>query len=1163
MGETRYVGPEVADRKGRNGNDTGNTVVQSRELIPPGLKEGAPLSCGQLRLWFLEQLEPGTALYNMPMALRLKGKLDRSALQRAMDALVTRHESFRTRFVCNGEYPLQVVDQETAVVDMEILEAVEAPNSKLQTPEKHQTSNSKNAASAAAPEVASDGMKVLPEQVERLIREEINRPFDLGSGRLLRVKLIRVADEEHVLIVTMHHIVSDEWSLRIFFEELGELYKGYAHGNPAILPESPMRYRDYAVQQHEWMSGEALKTEVEHWRQKLAGRQGMFEIMTDRPRDGVARFRGKVIRRELGQELTQQCRALEKQRRVTAFMLHLAAFKALLSRYTQQQDIIVGCPVAGRSEVETEAIIGFFVNTILLRTHLSGDASFSDWLREVRQATIESYGHQNVPIEKLVEELAPERSLSHLPFTHVMFVMQNALFERAAWGSLEVEYLDVATDTAKFDLTFLVQGSSKGLIACVEYDSDLFEAGTIERLLEHYEILLRAAVNEPQTAVSQLPLMSEVERRLVLESWNATQTAYPSDKTIQELFESQAQATPSATAVRFGETSLTYSELNGRANQLARYLRKRGVDSGKPVAICAERSADAIVAMVAALKAGGAYVPLDPEYPVARLEYMLRDAGSPVLLTQQRLLGRIPGNCAEPICIDGDWELIARESKENLDLGGSGEQLAYVMYTSGSTGQPKGVAVPHRGVTRLVLQTNYIQLGPDDRIAQVSNVSFDAATFEIWGALLNGGQLIGIRGDVILSPRDFARALKEENITAMFLTAALFNQVASDNRDAFETLKTLIVGGEALDPKWIGRVLRGKGPARLVNGYGPTENTTFTCCHLIQPGQEERWNIPIGRPISNTRVYILDRNLNPLPVGVPGELCAAGDGLAVGYWNQPELTAERFICSPFATSGSQERLYKTGDLARFLPNGDIEFLGRLDDQVKVRGFRIELGEVEATLGRFPGVKNCAAKVCGTSAEHKRLVAYYVPGEGQNIDLAELRAFMREALPAHMQPAAYVSLASLPLTPNGKVDRNALPAPDSGRPAQERNYIAPRDRVEQQLAEIWEEVLGVSPIGIEDRFFDLGGHSLLAVRLVSRIEATFGKKLRLSTIFQAPRIQELSPILRGERKESSITARSSVVEIQGQGTRKPLFLVHGAGGGIFPAQWDPKLGIHVT
>jgi amino acid adenylation domain-containing protein/FkbH-like protein len=833
-------------------------------------------------------------------------------------------------------------------------------------------------------------------------------------------------------------------------------------------------------------------------------------------------------------------------------MVVLAAFKALVHRYTGLEDIIIGTPVAGRNHVDTEGLIGFFVNTLLLRTSLAGNPAFDTLLQRVRDAALGAYAHQELPFEKLVESLRPARSLNHLAFTRIMFALQTLAPGSRALNlpGLKAEWLEVDTATAKFDLTFVVRDSGGGLAARVEYNSDLFDQATVERLLEHFENLLRGIAANPAQRLSELPLLGEAERSRLLVDWNDNATDYPRRQCIHELFEARVREHPETVAVVFGGESLTYSELNARANQLAHCLRRYNLEPGAPVAICMERSARLVVGFLAILKAGGAYVPMDPRYPRARLQFMLDDARASVLLTQQGLLRHLPHRRVKTICLDADMEDIQSQSLENLPNRVTPEDVAYIIYTSGSTGQPRGVAVPHRAVNRLVCKTNYIELDASDRIAQVSNISFDAATFEIWGALLNSGQLRGIATDVALSPKVFARELREQGITAMFLTSALFSQLAAEVPGVFATLRTLLAGGEALDPKWVRAVLKEHPPLRLLNGYGPTENTTFTCCALLRDVSDGAASVPIGRPISNTQVYILDAHLNPVPIGVPGELCAGGDGLARGYWNRPELTAEKFILHQFSPDGPCHHLYRTGDRARYLPDGNIEFLGRIDNQVKIRGYRVELGEIEAVLGRHGGVRECAVKVRGSEAGQNRLVAYFVAESKRAPKISQLRTFLAEQLPDYMVPSAFVRLEALPLTPNGKVDRRALPEPDHGRPPLEKKYASPRDSVELELTRIWEDVLGLEPIGIEDQFFDLGGHSLLAVRVAARIEKAFGRKLPLAAIFMAPTIERLAAVIRDEMRENSATAGTSVVELQPKGTQPPLFLVHGAGGGMF-------------
>ena len=1074
------------------------------------------LSFSQQRLWFLDQLEPRSPLYNVPSVTRLTGALNVAALEKALRGIIARHETLRTRFECPGETPVQVVSPQ-AEFELRLI-----------------------AVGSAA-------------EAEKWIRDEVRRPFSLtGLEALMRASLVRVDVNEHLLVLNLHHIAADEWSLHILFHELEELYLAQVEDREARLPELPVQYLEYAAWQRQRLTGDSLQDQLRYWKGQLDGAPPMTELMTDRPRGRRPTFLGRTLARPLGTDLGPRLKRLAGDMEATLFIVVLAAFKALVHRYTGLEDIIIGTPAAGRNHMDTEGLIGFFVNTLLLRSSLAGNPAFDTLLQRVRDAALGAYAHQELPFEKVVESLRPARSLSHLAFTRIMFALQTRASGNRALNlpGLKAEWLEVDTATAKFDLTFVVQDFGGELAARVEYNSDLFDEATMERLLEHFENLLRGISANSAQRISELPLLGEAERRRLLVDWNDNATDYPRRQCIHELFEARVREHPDTVAVVFGGESLTYGELNARANQLAHCLRRYNLEPGAPVAICMERSARMVVGFLAILKAGGAYVPMDPLYPRARLEFMLDDARASVLLTQQGLLRHLPHRGVNTICLDADMGEIQRQSLENMPNNATPENVAYIIYTSGSTGQPKGVAVPHRAVNRLVCKTNYIELDASDRIAQVSNISFDAATFEIWGALLNGGQLRGIATDIALSPKDFARELREQGITAMFLTSALFSQLAAEVPGAFATLRTLLAGGEALDPKWVRSVLKEHPRLRLLNGYGPTENTTFTCCALLRDFPEGAPSVPIGRPISNTQVYILDAHLNPAPIGAPGELCAGGDGLARGYWNRPELTAEKFILHQFSPGGPCHHLYRTGDRARYLPDGNIEFLGRIDTQVKIRGYRVELGEIEAVLGRHAGVRECAVQACGSDAGQNRLVAYFVAESKRAPRTSQLRTFLADQLPEYMAPSAFVRLEALPLTSNGKVDRRALPEPDHGRPSLEKKYVPPRDAVEMELTRIWEEVLGIEPIGIEDQFFDLGGHSLLAVRVAARIEKTFGRKLPLAAIFMAPTIKRLAAAIRDEMREDSAAAGSSVVELQPKGTQPPLFLVHGAGGGMF-------------
>jgi amino acid adenylation domain-containing protein len=825
----------------------------------------------------------------------------------------------------------------------------------------------------------------------------------------------------------------------------------------------------------------------------------------------------------------------------------------------------------------------------VLRTDLSGNPTFQELLDRVREVTLGAYSHQDLPFEKLVEELHPERSLSRHPLFQVVFALQNAPMQTLELPGLTLRPLTIEFKTTRFDLEFnLWEASesfrslwgerwehSQGIRGVVVYNTDLFDQATITRMLGHFKTLLEGIVANPQARIADLPLLSAAERHQLLWEWNDTFADYPKNQCIHQLFEEQVEQTPDAIALVFPNikletpdpqpanpqpstpTQLTYRELNNRSNQLAHHLQKLGVGKEVLVGICLERSVEMIVGLLAILKAGGAYVPLDPSYPSERLSFMLEDAQVPVLLTQQHLVERFGSHKSTVVCLDTDWEAIARASEENLTSSVTSDNLAYVIYTSGSTGKPKGVAVPHKAVNRLVFNTNYIQLDPSDKIAQVSNTSFDAATFEIWGALLHGAKLVGISRDVTLSPHDFALQLRQQDITVLFLTTALFQQIARDVPHAFESLRYLLFGGEAVDPRWVKKVLKKGSPQQLVHVYGPTENTTFSSFYWVQDIPEAATSIPIGRPITNTQIYLLNEQLQPVPIGVAGELYIGGDGLARGYLNRPELTAERFIPNPFLGTSLADvqpgtRLYKTGDLARYQPDGNIEFLGRLDDQVKIRGFRIELGEIEAFLNQHPAVRETVVIVQEDIPGDKHLVAYIVPNpeqlkvEGGNIEgsqeqltnlqPANLRQFLKDKLPSYMVPSAYMVLNSLPLTPNGKVDRRVLPAVDTLSLDTKEDYVAPRTTVEEELAGIWAKVLGKQQVGIHENFFELGGHSLLATQLTSRIRDAFNVELPVRILFEAPTVAMLARHIeticwaaKGSATTSSTTSEREEVE----------------------------------
>jgi amino acid adenylation domain-containing protein len=1078
-------------------------------------KNAAPLSFAQQRLWFLDQLQPNSPLYNIPTAVRLRGRLDVQAVQRAVTAIIARHEVLRTHFASVEGEAYQVI-AEPAVVEVPVKDLTHWPKAELEG------------------------------ELQRLLAEEARRPFDLACGPMLRALLVRLSETEHVFFLNMHHIASDGWSLGVFFHEFGLLYEAFARGETASLPGLPIQYADYAIWQREWLQKDLLEQQRSYWKRQLAGAPEVLELPVDGPRRAVQTHRGAQQTLQLPHSLSMALHSLSNKEGATLFMVLLAALKTLLYRYTRQTDLLIGSPIAGRNQMETEGLIGFFINTLVLRTDLAGNPTFREFLQQVRKVTLEAYAHQDLPFEKIVEELRPERTSSHTPLIQVMFVLQEALIENLRLPSLDIKPVEVNTGTAKFDLTLSMTETPEGLRAEMEYDEDLFGAPTITRMLEHFRTLLEGIVANPDGRLSQLPLLSSSERHQLLVEWNQTQRDYPKEKLIHQLFEAQAERTPEAVAVAHEGQPLTYAELNARANQLACYLRNLGAGPDVCVGVYLERSPDFIIALLAILKSGSAYLPMDRIDPKERIEFMVRDSEAPLLITEHRFVDELPSTAAKVIYLDVDSRKIAAEPNANLPSTITSENLAYVIYTSGSTGKPKGSCIPHRAVNRLVMNADFVQLGPSDVMAQVSNGSFDAATWEIWGALLNGAKLVIITRDMVLSPAEFCEQLRGERVTAMFLTTALFHQLASDVPGCFRTLRHLLVGGAAVEPRWVGEVLKNGPPQRLLNAYGPTETTTFATWHEVKAVREGAMTVPIGRPVANTRLYVLDDHMQPVPVGARGELYIGGDGVGCGYLQRPELTGQNFVPDPFCSEAGA-RLYKTGDWVRYLPDGNVEFIGRIDLQVKIRGFRVEIEEVESVLGQHPGVRECAVTARADMPGEKRLVAYVVLDDQQPPKLSELRDFLGAKLPEYMVPSLFVPMEALPLMPNRKVNRAALPAPSATRPELTEKPVAPRDALELQLARIWESVLGVHPIGLQDKFFQLGGHSLLAVKLLAKIEKSFGRRLSLAALFQFQTIEQMASVL---RKSLAPPPRSAVVEVQPEGSKPPIFFVHGVGGGMF-------------
>jgi len=917
------------------------------EPIRPMPRDGdQPLSFGQQRLWFLDQLEGGSATYNEFFALNINGLLQIAALEQTLTEIVRRHEILCTTFPMRNGFPVQAIAP-TQTVPLPMVDLQQLPEVEQST------------------------------EVRRLAIEEQARPFDLSNGPLLRATLLRLGEESYVLLLNMHHIVCDGWSMGIFIRELSALYEAFSNGAPSPLPELPIQYADFAHWQRQWLQGEVLAAHLAYWRQQLAGAPPVLELPTDRPRPAVQTFRGATQLLALPKPLSQKLKALSQRWGVTLFMTLLAAFQTLLYRYTGQSDICVGTPIANRNRSEIEDLIGFFVNMLVLHTDLSGNPSFQELLGRVREVALGAYAHQDLPFEQLVEALQPERSLSHQPLFQVMFVVHDASMTTLELPGLTLSSLEMDSETAKSDLTLSIADGEQGLMGSLEYNTDLFETATITRMLGHFQTLLEGIVANPDQRLSDLPLLTPAERHTLLVEWNDTQVDYPKDVCIHQLFEAQVDRTPDAIAVVFEDKQLTYRELNRRANQVAHHLRSLGVGPDTLVGICVERSLEMVVGLLGILKAGGAYVPLDPAYPQERLAFMLEDSQVPVLLTQQRLVEKLPEHQACILCLDTDWELIAQESKENPLSGVRAENLVYTIYTSGSTGTPKGVLIAHQAlVNHSITAAKAYQLQPDDRILQFASISFDVAAEEMFPSWLSGSTVV-IRPEQLLVLANFLQFLEQEKLTVLNLpTSYWYEWVSELSHSAAKlppTLRLVIVGTEqalpeqlALWQKLVGDSASADSFAsrvRWINAYGLTEATIGATIYEPVTCQENQQIscVPIGRPIANTLIYLLDQHLNPTPVGVPGELHISGVGLARGYLNRPELTAEKFIPNPFSQEPGA-RLYKTGDLARYLPNGNIEFLGRIDHQVKLRGFRIELGEIEAVLKQHPAVQEAVVLV---------------------------------------------------------------------------------------------------------------------------------------------------------------------------------------------------------
>jgi amino acid adenylation domain-containing protein len=1101
---------------------SGGAGVKRPPIQPVNERQRLPLSFAQQRMWFLDQLEPGRATYNMPAAVWVSGAVNPAALQQSLSEVVRRHEVLRTTVAVEQSEPVQVIGAPAAV---------EWPVVDLQ--------------------------EVNPEQratlARRLAQEEACRPFQLSVGPLLRNRWITLDGQQHRWLLTVHHLVADGWSVGVMMSEMARLVEAYGQGQPSPLRELTIQYADYALWQRQWMASAELAPEVDYWKQELAGAEPVMALPTDRGRPAVPTGQGGQLSIRLSEEQTEALKRLSRQQGVTLFMTVLAGLVTVLHRVTGQPEVIVGTPVAGRQSVEVEELIGLFVNTLVLRIKLAGDPSVGQVLEQVRAVVLRAQEHQAVPFDKLVEELRLERQMSHSPVFQVMVASEAVSLPAVEVGGVKLRVEEVARETSKFDLSVTVQeGEERGLQVRVQYNRDLFEAATVQRLMEQVEMVLQEMAARPAARVWELPLMTEAQQHQVMTEW--TDTAAVGDEAevgLIQMVEAQAWQRPEAVAVVCDQEHLSFEQLNARANQLAHFLRSLPLGPEDRVGICTDRSLLMVIGVLGILKAGAAYVPLDPTYPKERLSFILEDAQVSVLLTQERLATQLPAT-RRTVCLDADWDCIAQQSSQNPVNRARPNHLVYVIYTSGSTGRPKGVMIEHGSVINLraaLKQAIYANhAGPPLRVSLNGPLAFDTSVKQLI-QLMDGHRLEILPEEVRGDSESLVVYLRQRLLDVFDCTpSVLVHLIASGLLEKPELAPSVVlVGGEPIDkPLW--QTLAQAERTSFYNVYGPTENTVNTTVHQVTVAATEP---TIGRAIANTRVYLLDHWLRPVPIGVAGELYIGGAGIARGYLDRPALTGERFIPDPFVGMRNAEcgmrneesessdlksetgksaicnpqsaigsRLYRTGDLARFRGDGSLEFLGRTDHQVKVRGFRIELGEIEAVLGQHPDVQHAVIVARQDTPGDKRLVAYVVPGRETTVTVSQLQDWLKQKLPGYMVPSAFMMVEALPLSPNGKVDRRRLPAPGGDRPALDRTFEAPRTPTEKALAAIWSQLLGVEPIGVYDNFFALGGHSLLATRLVSLVRHRLQSEIPLRSIFETPNLAELARLLENMKADKA-------------------------------------------
>ncbi len=1058
---------------------------------PPGAR--VPLSFSQKRLWFLEQLEPETRIYNDAFASRLLGELDVAALDAALRGVVRRHESLRTVFVEEEGEPVQtVLDDHPVRLDFADLSGVRGEERMA--------------------------------EVRRIADEVTYRPFDLARGPLLRPTLLRLAARDHALLLPVHHIVTDGWSQGVFWRELVALYDAAREGRPSPLPPVALQYGDFAVWQQAHLAGGALERQLAYWKERLRGAPALLALPADRPRPAEQTYRGAAYDFTVPGEVAARLGALAQGEGATLFMATVAALSALLGRYAGEDDVVVGSPIANRTRPGLEDVVGLFANTIAVRTDLSGDPGFRELLRRVRDAVFEDFANQDLPFEKIVEELRIERSLSYNPVYQVLLSQASAPRSPGRFTGLEMHPLRLEHRKSKLDLALTLYSTDEGIRGGWEFSTELFDRETVVRLTDHFLVLLAGIARDPDRRLSELPLVRPEERTRVLHTWNAAASAAPFAAPVHALFRAQAERTPDAVAVAHRDGELTYGELDRASSRLAHWLRARGVGPESRVGVCVERSPEMLVAILGALKAGAAYVPLDPQSPRERLALMVEDSGVAVLLTQARCFAGLPGSAAaDVVFLDADRERFDAGPDTPPEAAVFAESAAYVVYTSGSTGRPRGVVVPHGALAGFTAAAREAYgIGAGDRVLQFASIAFDASAEEIWPALVSGARVVLRTDEMLDSAGGFLDACRDGGITVLDLPTAYWHELVAGLADGGgaelpDTVRLVIIGGERALPErlraW--RELFG-GRVRLANTYGPTEATVVATLCELQGGDGAAAgprHVPIGRPLGHARAYVLDPRGEPAPIGVPGELHLGGGGLARGYLGDPGRTAERFLPDPFSGAAGA-RLYRTGDRVRWLPDGTLEFIGRVDHQVKIRGFRVEPGEVEAVLARQPGVEDAAVTAREDGPGGVRLVAYVVPERGAALSVAALRAALRAELPPYMLPAAWVTLDALPLTRSGKTDRRALPAPGAVPAEREPGGAGPRSGVERAVAEAWCSVLGVESVGLDDNFFDLGGHSLLLARLRSRLQGGFPREVSVVVLFRCPTVRSLAEYLGG-------------------------------------------------